>query len=304
MARMATEQYSPADADKILRAPLIIVSAPRAGSNLLFERLSRVPGFWTIGGESHAVYRMFPNLVAENSRFDSGRLDETHADPATSGVMKACFLVLLQDHRGKFFMRIPLGQRPDHVTLLEKTPRNALNLRFLEKVFPDARYVFLYRCARQNVASLIEAWTVGLQTGRFVTYRRLPGWDRPGWCFLLPPGWRDLIGKPISDVAAFQWCAANRILLGDLADLDRSRWMPVNYDDFVASPGETLASLCRFAGLRVKGPVEQHEALPLSQTTLTPPDPDKWRRHEADIERLWPKLERAEQAIRAIVSNK
>lgn len=304
LAHAATEQYSPADADSILQDPIIIVSAPRSGSNLLFEQLAKFPGFWTIGGESHVVYQLFPNLVAENAQFDSGRLDETHADPTTGSMMKGCFLVLLRDHRGEAFMRMPLEERPDHVTLLEKTPRNALNIRFLDRIFPGARYVYLYRSARQNVASLIEAWADGLQTGRFITFRHLPGWNRPGWCFLLPPGWRNLIGKPLSDIAAFQWRAANEVVLGDLGELESNRWMPVNYDDLVANPGKTLASVCKFAGIDTGAVAEPIATLPLSRTTLTPPDRDKWRKHEAEIKRLWPMLESTEEAIQAAVSGK
>ena len=165
----------------------------------------------------------------------------------------------------------------------------------------DARFVYLYRDARQNIASLIEAWTLGLQTGRFVTFRQLPGWDRPAWCFLLPPGWRSLVGKSLPEIAAFQWAETNRIVLSDLQALGRERWCPISYSDLVADPGATLERLCQFSGVEAP-PVPGGGRLPLSRTTLTPPDPDKWKKHAAALESLGPVLDETEAMIARAVS--
>ena len=41
---------------------------------------------------------------------------------------------------------------------LEKTPKNVLRIPFIERIFPDALYVFLWRDPRGNLASIMEAW--------------------------------------------------------------------------------------------------------------------------------------------------
>jgi Sulfotransferase family len=301
LARTVRAEYADSELASVLREPLVIVSAPRAGSNLLFEQLSRFPGIWTIGGESHGVYRVFPKLRAQNPEFDSGRLDESHADPETCADLRACLLALLRDHRGEPYLQLPAGDRAPHVTFLEKTPRNALNLPFLLALFPDARFIFLHRDPRQNVASLVEAWDVGLRTGRFVTFRGLPGWDRSAWCFLLPPGWHSMRGRSLVEIAAFQWAETNRILLEDLGRLDRQRWFAVGYDALVARPGETLAAVAGFAGIPAAASILEQQVLPLSRTTLSAPDPDKWRRHETEINAVLPQLAAIERAIEAAV---
>ena len=300
MARSATAQFDDDAIARRLARPLIILSAPRAGSTLLFEQLARANGLWTVGGESHGIFRAFPELRAENAALDSGRLDATHATTTVQTSLRRCFLALLRDHRGEPFIRLTPERQPATVTLLEKTPRNALNVPFLTEVFPDARFVFLYRDARQNVASLIEAWSVGLQTGRFVTFRDLPGWDRPAWCFLLPPGWRSMIGRSLADVAAFQWSETNRILLDDLAALPRERWCAVSYDELVSDPGAAIRQISAFAG--VQAPDIPAGDLPLSRTTLTPPDSNKWRRHADTLAALEPVLRETEGLIDAAVS--
>jgi hypothetical protein len=82
---------------------------------------------------------------------------------------------------------------------LEKTPKNALRIPFLVEAFPDARFIFLFRNAKQNISSLLDSW----RSGRYMTYPRLPRWpaDRP-WSHLLIPGWQDLAGRPLAEVVA------------------------------------------------------------------------------------------------------
>lgn len=297
-ARAVLQQYPPPKLGALLAAPVFIVSAPRAGSNMLFELLMNNEGFWTIGGESHGIFRAFPHLRAENAALDSGALDARHADAVTRELLPACFLALLRDHRQVPFMAMPPIERPDSVTLLEKTPRNALSIPFLRETFPGSRYIFLYRDPRENIASIIEAWRTGLRTGRFVTFRDLPGWDREAWCFLLPRGWHDMIGRPLAEIAAFQWHAANDAILDALTGLPDERYIALSYAELAGNPAAAARRLCHFAGLGVT--IRTGRRLPLSRTSLTPPRPDKWRDHEAEIEDLRPQYEPAWQRIAAL----
>lgn len=302
VARRVASAFPDMDSRVALKEPLIIVSAPRSGSNLLFEQLARIPGYWTIGGESHAIFRAFPHLRAENSQLDSGSLGETHADAETRQLLRSCFLYLLRDTRGQPYLSLPADQMPPSVCLLEKTPRNALNIPFLLRVFPDARFVYLHREPRQAVASLIEAWTVGLQSGRFKTFQQLPGWDRPGWCFLLPPGWREMRGKSLEEIAAFQWSASNRIIIEELSSLPVERWTAVTYEELVADPQSVLETICRFANIKADQLRVSSGELPLSRTTITPPAIDKWKVRETEIEALMPSLADTVQRIEAFCS--
>lgn len=271
----------------ILQEPVFIVSAPRSGSTALFDLLGARKGFHTIGGESHGVFRAFPSLCGEDASLTSGRLGRRHVDADVRRLLPACFLCLLRDHRGKAWASLPPEQRPRTVRLLEKTPRNALNIPFLLELFPEARFVFLHRDPRENIASIIEAWRHGLQSGRFVTFRGLPGWDRAAWCFLLPPGWREMRGKSLAEIAAFQWRASNDAIIEDLARVPQVRRCAISYRQLIDDPQGTMEKLCRFAGIADDAAPAR---LSLSRTVLTPPDPEKWRQHEAGIEPLMPTI--------------
>ncbi|MBS0320720.1 MAG: sulfotransferase [Proteobacteria bacterium] len=251
-----------------IERPLIIVGAPRSGSTLLFETLAQFPGLLSVGGESHRQFESIPALQPGPRTRDSNRLDANDATPDVVRALVGNFLAELRDRDG----RPPAA---DSVRLLEKTPKNALRIPFLAKVFPDAQFVYLYRRPEQNVSSMIEGW----ESGNFVMYRQLPGWVGPLWSFLLVPGWRDLIGKPLAEIAATQWQRTQSQLLDDLAALPSDRVHALDYASFVADPARHVAEIGAFAGLAWDRPPPS--TLPLSRYTMSAPNPDKWRRHEA-----------------------
>lgn len=263
---------------------VVLLSAPRSGSTLLFDLLSRSRQVLTIGGETHAVYRQFPHLAAENPEFDSGMLDARHADPETVRMFRCMFLAMLRNNQGRLLHDLP-GRSTAEYVIVEKTPRNALNLPFLKHVFPNARYVFLHRNAAETIASLIEGWETGARTGRFVTYRKLPGWDREQWCFVLPRGWRALIGKPLADICAFQWNACNDQILADLGD---APMIGVSYQALIDAPEMVLTALGE--RLNIAGPWQQWRdaALPTSASTVSPPSQGKWRLRAAEVDAVLP----------------
>jgi hypothetical protein len=279
IARRYEKRLSDAELEARLANMIVILSAPRSGSTLLFDLLSRTPDVVTLGGESHVIYRQFPQLTAEDEAFSSGALDARHADPVTVRRFRCAFLAMLHDRSGRLLHDRPEGDR----VILEKTPRNALALPFLQRVFPEARFVFLYRHPAETIASLIEGWETGLTTGQFVTFRRLPGWDRAGWCFALPRGWQALRGRSLAEIAAFQWLACNREILGRLGGESPERVTAVSYADVIAEPVATLARIGQWTGLPDLGERWRGAALPLSSSTVSAPAPGKWLQRERQV---------------------
>jgi hypothetical protein len=261
--------------------PIIILSAPRSGSTLLFEMLARHPRLWTVGGESHGEIENTPGLAPGERGYHSNALGAEDADPDTKQRIMNIFARQLRDSRNRPYIALPADARPTTVRFLEKTPKNALRIPFLQAIFPNALFLFLYREPRANLGSMLDAW----HSGGFVTYRELPGWPGPSWSMLLPPGWRALRENSLAEIVAFQWEAANRAIMASLSALPQTRWRTLEYSRLARQPDEVLAAVCTFAGLgrdidlehRVRG------GLPLSQYTLSPPDPDKWKRHAAEL---------------------
>lgn len=187
--------------------------------------------------------------------------------------MRQRFMAALRDREGQ----PPAGQLA--VRMLEKTPKNALRLRFMAKVFPDARFIYLHRDVRQTMGSMIDGW----ESGNFRMYHNLPGWVGPIWSFLLTPEWQHLSGMPLGAIVAGQWRTTTEILLDDLSRLEPDRWLEVDHEAFVSDPQAQIERVCAWAGLDWDRNLAG-ASLPLSRYTLTRPESDKWRRHAEAIE--------------------
>ncbi|MEX0733289.1 MAG: sulfotransferase [Steroidobacteraceae bacterium] len=275
LGRMAT-----AAKPAVIERPVIILSAPRAGSTLLFETLAQAAGVFTIGGESHKLIESI-GALRPGGGVMANRLTAKDATPAIVAELRRRFAAQLRD-RDQLAPAADTGAR-----LLEKTPKNALRVPFLLEIFPDAQFVFLRREPRANLGSMMQAW----RAGAWVTYRRLAGWDGP-WSMLLPPGYERLKGRPLEEVVAFQWHAANEAILDDLKSVPRDRWTSVRYEDLVRDPRSEVEKLLEFAGLAMDPRFTAYlsKPLPLSRHTKTAPHPDKWRQDAAEIERVLPSL--------------
>lgn len=283
------------DFDRLFDRPVIILAAPRSGSTLLFETLAESSDVWTIGAESHHIIESLPALRPGAGGVRDNRLTDLHATPPIVTMLKRRFARFLRDRDGREFFA---HQHIRTLRFLEKTPKNALRQPFLERVFPGALYIFLFRDVRANLSSMLEAW----RSGRWVTYPRLRGWRGPPWSLLLPPAWPSMAGRPLEEICAFQWAAANRTILSDLEQLTPDRWTTVSYESLIDDPASTVERLCRFADLGFDERLRQRTArpLPLSRMTHTEPAVEKWRRNEAEIDRVLESLEEVEAELRPL----
>ena len=268
--------------------PIVIVSAPRAGSTLLFETLSKFPGVWTIGKESHDIIEAIPQLHPAAHNFESNRLTEAIATPEVCQALKRGFAGQLRNRDGLGYLNIPPQERPTKIRFLEKTPKNALRIPFFQAAFPGAKFIYIYRDARENISSMIEGWRARC----FISYTDLPGWPFRDWSFLLTPGWSSFHNRPIAEIAAYQWKTANAFILDDLQALPSSSWCFITYRDLVDKPRETIQKISEFAELPWDEVVESRvsKSLPTSVVTLSAPSPDKWRKHGEAIERVLPSV--------------
>jgi hypothetical protein len=260
--------------------PVFVVSVPRAGSTMLFEALAANEALWTLGGEGHEQIEQIAGLNPQNRDFHSNRLTAADANVETTTRLQAAYTANLRMADGTQYVRMGTA-RPRSLRLLEKTPKNALRIPFLKAAFPDAKFIFLHREAGPNISAIMEAW----RSGRFVTYPELPGWHGAPWSLLLIPGWRELSGADLAQIAMRQWRDTNEIILSDLAGLPDQDWFSIRYEDILRNPDSALRRLCTFANVPFDGPMRALTETPLrwSRYTLSPPDPEKWRKNEAAI---------------------
>jgi len=136
-----------------VREPVIILGAPRSGTTLLASILGAHPQV-TVIGEPRLVWRF------GNDR----RSDQLRPEHATPQVV---------DHIHQHFAAaLPDG---DEARLVEKTPANSVRPRFVDAVFPDARYVHITRDGWGAVPSMRTFWerrAVGVDVKQVAKLRR------------------------------------------------------------------------------------------------------------------------------------
>jgi hypothetical protein len=270
--------------------PIFLVSTPRSGSTLLYESLEKAPGLFATGDESHRLIENVPGLAPASRDWESNRLTAADVTPERAGRLAEGFYYRLKDRTGQ-----PARER---VRMLEKTPKNALRVPFFDGIWPDANFIYLYRDVRETLYSMMEAW----QSGGFRTYPGLPGWPNGSWSLLLVPGWQKLKGMQLPEIVAHQWATTTNVLLDDLENLEESRIQAIDYGAFLASSQTEIERIAM--GLGLGWDRQLGDALPLSKTTVSKPDRQKWRRMEREIQSVMPIVERADSRARAFLERR
>lgn len=260
--------------------PIFLVSTPRSGSTLLYETLEKAPGLFATGDESHRLIESVPGLAPHHRGWLSNRLLAIDATGDRAEALAAGFFHQLRDRDGK----TPQGD----VRMLEKTPKNALRIPFFKAIWPDAQFVYLYRDVRETLYSMMEAW----RSGSFRTYPALPGWQGPPWSLLLVPDWRRLNGLSLPEIVAHQWAITTETMLNDLEQLPEDQVAAIEYGAFLDSPQGEVERLTASIGLGWDQRLG--DTLPLSKTTVSQPDRQKWRRMEQAIQSVWPIVEQVD----------
>lgn len=257
-----------------LNQPVFIIGAPRSGTSLLYAILRKSSALRHWPGESHEIWEADYHPALRGWESNQLEVDDIDAD-AAARIRRSFFLVTGKKHR-----------------LLDKTPRNALRVPFVNALFPDARFIYIKRDGRENINSLINAW----RSPRYRTYElpephEIPGVDPKWWKFVLYPGWRDDRKGPLEVVAAKQWVASNDHAMKAFADIDRGRSVELRYEDLVDEPVEEVGRVMGFLDLAYEVPIKEMAAATSTTpiNTVTPPEKGKWRKENpAEIEAIGP----------------
>jgi hypothetical protein len=256
--------------------PVVIIGAARSGTNMLRDCLTALPGvgtwpcdeinyIWHHGSKRHPT-------------------DEFSPDMATEPVRRYI--------RSKFD-RLARVRHLHHV--VEKTCANSLRVAFVDRILPEAKFIFLVRDGRDVVASAMKRWTAPLDLGyvlkkaRYVPptdllyYASRYLWNR---AYRLVSGRKRLafwgprfdgMGRLVQNASLPELCAAQWARSVDTADeqlgqLDDGRVHSLRYEDFVARPAEHLQALCDFLDLKV---TPQRTAA--AAESVSPANVGKWK---------------------------
>jgi uncharacterized protein (TIGR03032 family) len=98
----------------------------------------------------------------------------------------------------------------------------------------------------------------------------------------------------VHEIAAIQWQRVTDLLLDDLDELDAARWTTTSFEALTQQPQDEAKRLAAWLGhdwdRKLVAP------LPVTSTTVSPPDPAKWRRNDA-IARVLPAVSQCVERV-------
>ena len=163
--------------------------------------------------------------------------------------------------------------------LIIKTPSNVYRLRWLRRLFPNARVRVLHltRNAAASINGLYDGWRFNGFHSHDVGGLTIPGYSDavPGgdrwWKFDRPPGWQAWTAAPLERVCAFQWASAHQAALADAGE-DCFR---LRFEDVMGPPHRqdaAMGALADWLGVPVREELTRTlaTALPLVMATEQP----------------------------------
>lgn len=242
--------------------PIVIIGAPRSGTNMLRDVLTTLPNFGTWPCDEI-------NYIWRHGNRNSPT-DEFSPDMANLTVKK---------YIRNAFERICISQNINYV--MEKTCANSLRVDFVDSIFPDAKYIFLIRDGRDVVSSAIKRWTAPLdipyllRKARYVPVSDLPYYVVKYFYIRLQrlyskekrlsswgPKYTDMAeivkNKSLPEVCAIQWAQCVKRAENSFLTIEPERVFRLRYEDFVSDPLQQLINIADFLNIKFEDSIMQN----------------------------------------------
>jgi Sulfotransferase family len=294
------QKASDPDPGPLVHDPLLVFGAPRSGTSMLFQALSTHPDLWSLYQESQQVIetRMertlqdhdseeltAADLSPEDARVLISRFFERTGNAERGGALAARLPLIFRAKLNRLVVAGTTKAKPSTIRLVDKNPQHSFRLPFLDKLFPDAKFIQITREPGPNIASIYRGWhEPRFRTSKLPDDFPILGYSGSEWCFGKPPGWRDMKSRELMEICAFQWRSYNAACLRDMPALG-PRAKRVKYEDLTKEPLTVLHDIAEWADLDPAPLTRFADGLPVVNT-WSRPRADKWHSLAAQIEQV------------------
>ena len=220
-----------------IHRPIFIIGSPRSGTGIFYRTMAMHPDLAWISNITKKVpgslvatraIMLFRddhrpteanNVWAKYTRGQDESLGQHDATPAARR-----FLNKVVRNNLKIF---------DKPRFLSKCPGNSVRMEFLKEIFPSAIFIHIVRDGRAVAYSIM---------------RSRQKHSNQYWS-TKPPGWRDLLQRPMLEACALQWKMIVEHVLNSAQSLPPDQYLETKYEDFIQRPAETLKFIGNKCGL-------------------------------------------------------
>jgi len=219
-----------------ISSPVFIIGCGRSGTTILGKSLSKHRKITYLNEPRHLWFSAFPesDIWTSRAHLRNGKLLLTEAD---FDIKKGKKLSRL------FRFTTLLNGRP---VFVEKLPINNFRLNFIHAIFPDARFIHIYRN--------------GLEVARSIEKAN----DKGGWFGANSYKWNMIVNYSRNsdatknlpehcttdyDRGLLEWRLSTEAAIGFLSRLPDAAFIEVSYDEFLNDPVGTTSKLLDFIGV-------------------------------------------------------
>ncbi|RLD79566.1 MAG: sulfotransferase, partial [Bacteroidetes bacterium] len=128
------------------KEPIFIIGAGRSGTNILRDVLTKLPNMITWPcDEINLVFRH------GNRNLPHDEFDKSHINKEAGNYITETFSKLIKSSGNS------------NSIVVEKTCANSLRIPFLNELFPEAKYIFIYRNGYDVTASAVKRWQAPIE---------------------------------------------------------------------------------------------------------------------------------------------
>jgi hypothetical protein len=228
--------------------PVIIIGAPRSGTNILRDTLSsignvgtwdcdEIPYIWLYGNKKYSTDILTPNHTTSNVK---------------------------QYIRNQFSK---LGEELQVENVLEKTCANSLRVDFVDSIFPEAKYIYIKRNGLDVTYSIMQRWNASfslaytLKKFKYVPksdipfygieffknrYHKIKNKDRLKFWGPRFANADKLSGLTVEEISAKQWVACVEESNKSFNKIDPKRVYSLTYEDFATNPKQQIKNMAMF----------------------------------------------------------
>ncbi len=267
--RPQNDSYSSELASKMY---VIIIGAPRSGTNMLRDALTSLPSVATWPcDEINYIWRH------GNLRYPSDEFTPDLATPRIKAYIRRQFE--------------KMQTRSGQPVLVEKTCANALRVDFVDAVVPEAKFVHIYRNGLDVVDSAMKRWKAPLdipylaRKARYVPlsdmpfyatryaanrlYRVLSRRDRLAFWGPQLSDMQSLLAEyTLEEVCALQWKRCVENASASFANMPDGKVINICYEQFVAAPQAELKRITDFLGFASRDADIANAVTPVTPTRV------------------------------------